>query len=143
MKTLALILLVTFSVIATAQDTTAQSGRLWFRTSSIDCTPRFIFTDHDSVVVIAAGDTVRTRGNPYLIGFELFLLREWDAYKAECYADSALNYYKMSIPERMDSLRAHQRRGDYRWIYYPGVVWRHHEPTFPGFVEYIKRKVNP
>lgn len=126
MRTLILLLLVCVSV-AGAQVPVPKSTYRW-----VVNTPTRELPDTN----IWYGDTAsfNPRGmknllNDILMCFDVL----WDQYSAECWADSEEVENVLWVPVET---RARITGGDY----FLGSAWRHAEPTFPGFMEFLRRR---
>ena len=75
--------------------------------------------------------------------FELKLLKVLEQYEQECYADSTLECFLVYV---YDQDTAYQRCSKFNMID-PGInpnyqgsrkIWAHREPTFNGFIKFLK-----
>lgn len=72
------------------------------------------------------------------------LLENWDSYKAKCWADSNRHSCDMIYNEGVSYVPRTDSAGFFK-IYSAGttgveVWWEHREPTFDGFMEYLRKE---
>lgn len=83
------------------------------------------------------------RGTPIDISREhgaQFLVAAWDAYAKECYADSAYVIWTGWMEEPIVEVRTVREAEDFYRNWGKRGTWTHQAPTFPGFIEYLRRR---
>ena len=140
MKTLILLLLLT--VGAWGQEGYREGALLHYRSST---TTAWAIVDTNSVLNINI-DFAREYA-------AVFLVAAWDAYAKECYADSSKQdrcgpMCRMIESDCTDSLHAIHDYGPVRVTleyidnvsYVPRFYYERRTPTYPGFIEYLRRQ---
>lgn len=142
-----LLFLILFTLPAQGQDTALVTTRF-----SVPSTPTWIFDGGVTSIVYYDGDTVRTTMTPYSVPALLDWLKLAEAYAKECYDDSTqINSWGgpdiQADTPHVDSLGR-------KVIEIPAFhvspsillyhsMWTHREPTFPGFIDYLRRRLTP
>ena len=89
----------------------------------------------DSTKVIVGKDSLMTTLNPYCFAPIIFLIQQYEEYEKECYADSSIwrGYKFVSTGKTTMGMSI----GYDEYI----IEWVHREPTFQGFMKFLKGKV--
>ncbi len=84
--------------------------------------------------------TMNTIGHPRPLNesIEGTFVQHWDSYKAECLADSSLETI-WGVPTTKIYGSGLAPNGHTEWFSNNKYVWRHKEPTFNGFMEYLRK----
>ena len=120
-----LFLLLLMPILAMGQDT-ANSALEGQKNCRFTHMSYFFASDRDSFQTIVGKDTVYTN-NPYGAAGVVMMLQLWKDYAKECYYDSTRH-----------EIRANAWQADAVIFYTYG-----REPTFPGFMEWIEKRLKP
>ena len=70
------------------------------------------------------------------------IVQQWKEYQVECYADSTASYYYTLCD--WDCWKVPCKKGEIIGLLNDNICpehWTHREPTFTGFIEFLKRRV--
>jgi len=87
----------------------------------------YIFIEEDSVLVEVYGHKIRTNENGYIAAPIIRLLQFYEEYEKECYADSSMVYLGNGWSRQINGKKVTE-------------YWTHTEPTFQGYMSFLKEK---
>jgi len=94
----------------------------------------------DTIEVIVDGKTFRTTLNPYRVAFTHWLVEDWDAYAAECWADSIYTIWTGWMEEPVVQVVTEKEAEQFYANWGKRGRWTHREPTLSGFIEWLRKR---
>jgi hypothetical protein len=113
--------------ISLAQTNQSHQTKLMLKAStSTKFTGSYHFQKRDTLVIIVGENTVY--GGENILTWKDEFVSLWEEYRRECYADSTLKIFNKDIT--------------WQGLDYRGQIkkWIHKQPTFTGFMDFIKSR---
>lgn len=79
-------------------------------------------------------------GSPRVQSMVAVLTVAWDAYAAECYADSTYTIWTGWMEEPIVEVKTQKEADEFYLTWKKRGTWTHRTPILPGFIEFLRRQ---